>query len=171
MASQPPQPSQPTSSSEQRQPSKLPRSTSSSPNPKSFGNRISNRNSHLPPTPASSRHNARVRKKSRLEPVVEGDAHLLREIHEPPPGDVIPAASPTNTIDASDVDNGSSVRRRASSTALNKQRSLYFERAFGAGRAASDLGSSARDKAVVLAEVKTNVFVSFILFLPFIFLV
>lgn len=98
-----------------------------------------------PPSSIPIRSKAgKSRTKTRLEPVVEGgDARLLREVRQPPPGD-------------------GGVRRRASSPTLSKQRSLYFEQAFGTDRSgdADHVDEGPRERSTVLAEVKTNVFVS-----------
>lgn len=113
----------------------------------------SNRQLPAPPAPAAipeRKARAPAPLPMRLEPVVEGDARLLREIRKPLPGD-------------------GGVRRRGSSPALSRQRSQYFEQVFGSLRddaSGYGYGEGPREKAVVLAEVKTNVFVSFLLQIP-----
>ncbi|KAI6779567.1 uncharacterized protein J7T54_002835 [Emericellopsis cladophorae] len=69
-----------------------------------------------------------------LPPVAEGDAHLLRDVRNPLPGD-------------------SPLRGRGSGPGLSKQRSNYFDKVSGAN------GDTRQGTAVVVAEVKTNVFV------------
>ncbi|KAK7433096.1 hypothetical protein QQZ08_000025 [Neonectria magnoliae] len=76
--------------------------------------------------------------KPSLEPVMEGDQKLLRDIRNPPPGDV------------------TKVARKKSRPELAKKRSLYFEEAF-ASKEKDVLGDTVRDEAIVLAEIKTNV--------------
>lgn len=74
---------------------------------------------------------------------MEGDSHLLRDVRAPLPGDP-----------------GTGVKRRGSSPTLAKQRSAYFEKEFGGERReGSGGGQSVRDRSIVVAEVKTNVFV------------
>ncbi|KAG9253947.1 Tautomerase/MIF superfamily [Emericellopsis atlantica] len=87
-----------------------------------------------PPPIAPLRTPSSRPKQPRLPPVVEGDAHLLRDVRDSPPGE-------------------SSLRRRDSGPGLSKQRSKYFNRVFGAN------GDTRQTRAVVVAEVKTNVFV------------
>lgn len=60
-------------------------------------------------------------------------------------------------------DPGTGVKRRGSSPTLSKQRSAYFEREFGSERrdgGGVGSGESVRGRSVVVAEIKTNVFVS-----------
>ncbi|KAH7001873.1 Tautomerase/MIF superfamily [Ilyonectria destructans] len=75
-----------------------------------------------------------------LEPVMEGDQKLLRDIRTPLPGDV------------------TTVTRKKSRPELAKQRSLYFEEVF-ASKETDLLGDMVRSEAIVLAELKTNVVV------------
>ena len=104
----------------------------------------------------STSHGRRARMPSRLEPVVEGDVRFLREVRQPPPGD-----SRGSTTNTSAIGGHQDRRRRAASPSLSKQRSLYFEQAFGSERSGENEGvdQGPRDRATVLAEVKTNVFV------------
>ncbi|KPM46301.1 hypothetical protein AK830_g355 [Neonectria ditissima] len=78
--------------------------------------------------------------KTSLEPVMEGDQKLLRDIRSPPPGDVTKLA------------------KKKSRPELAKKRSLYFEEAFSS-KDKDALGDTVRDEAIVLAEIKTNVVV------------
>lgn len=75
---------------------------------------------------------------------MEGDQKLLRDIRTPLPGDV------------------TTVTRKKSRPELAKQRSLYFEEVF-TSKETDLLGDMVRSEAIVLAELKTNVVVSFIL--------
>lgn len=75
---------------------------------------------------------------------MEGDAHLLRDVRGPLPGDP-----------------GTNVKRRGSSPALAKQRSAYFEKEFGSERRdGGGMGEGVKGRSMVIAEIKTNVFVS-----------
>ncbi|KAF7546463.1 hypothetical protein G7Z17_g8408 [Cylindrodendrum hubeiense] len=94
-----------------------------------------------PPKPISPERRVKSRmSKPNLEPVMEGDQKLLRDIRTPLPGDV------------------TTVTRKKSRPELAKQRGLYFEDAF-ASKDKDLLGDMVRSEAIVLAELKTNVVV------------
>lgn len=105
-----------------------------------------------PPTPSRSPSLAERRSikprpvPTRLEPVMEGDTRFLRDVQKPQPADPL--------------------KRRGSSPQLVRQRSQqYFEQAFGSRRDGQvvDREERVRAMAMVIAEVKTNVFVCSIL--------
>lgn len=52
------------------------------------------------------------------------------------------------------------MRRRGSSPGLGRQRSRYFEHAFGTSRDTAELEERVKSQAMVIAELKTSVFVS-----------
>lgn len=105
-----------------------------------------------PPPSPSSALNRRARPVPRLEPVFEcsNNASLPRDEHQHPPGDVVTPARPNTSL-----------QRRESFPAMAHQKTPYFEEASSSGEEASAGGQDPRESAVVLAEVKTNVFVSF----------
>ena len=76
-----------------------------------------------------------------LEPVMEGDGRLMRDVHSPPPGDV------------------RKVGRKASGPELSKPRSQYFEEAFRSKPAGDATKETTSASSIVLEEVRTNVFV------------
>lgn len=86
--------------------------------------------------------NASTTMKSSLEPVMEGDGRLMRDVHSPPPGDV------------------RRLGRKASGPELSKQKSQYFEDTFRSKYTSGPHDEGLLLPAVILAEVKTNVFVS-----------
>ncbi|KAH8169556.1 macrophage migration inhibitory factor (MIF) domain-containing protein [Sarocladium implicatum] len=89
-----------------------------------------------------SPHGANVAKKTNLEPVMEGDGRLMRDVHSPPPGDV------------------RRLGRKASGPELSKQRSQYFEEAFRSRHASDARDDAISVSSIILAEIKTNVFVA-----------
>lgn len=90
--------------------------------------------------PTDRRAQSRMNKPS-LEPVLEGDNRLLRDVKTPPPGDV------------------TRMRRKASHPEVSRQRSIYFEDAFASGDR-NYAGDDIRNEAIILVEVKTNVIVN-----------
>ena len=75
-----------------------------------------------------------------LEPVMEGDTRLLRDVWSPPPGDVL-------------------VSRRQSNPEIGRQRSQYFERAF-ATKSHGPQNHPVRANSMILCELKTSAKVS-----------
>ena len=105
-----------------------------------------------PRLPSPSAFNRRPRATSRLEPVVEvgdRDPVLLRDGRLPPPEVIVTPARPANSL-----------QRKESSPILATQRSLPFEGSLGARGETSGVEHGPKERAVVVAEVKTNVFVS-----------
>ncbi|KAK0385748.1 hypothetical protein NLU13_6925 [Sarocladium strictum] len=80
--------------------------------------------------------------KTNLEPVMEGDGRLLRDVHSPPPGDV------------------RRLGRKASGPGLSKKRSQYFEEAFRPKTLAEKQEEGPQMSSFILAEVRTNVFIA-----------
>lgn len=103
------------------------------------------------PSPSSSpqrRATANGRTTStRLEPVLEGDPRLLVDVQQ--------QQRPAPLLLSNDQ-----VRRRGSSPGLGRQRSKYFEQAFGSPRDVPEQEDKVRGQAIVLADLKTNVVVS-----------
>lgn len=79
--------------------------------------------------------------KTNLEPVMEGDGRLTRDIHSPPPGDV------------------RRLGRKASGPELSKKRSQYFEDAFRSKHPGEEKDIVSSLLSTISADVKTNVFV------------
>lgn len=73
---------------------------------------------------------------------MEGDGRLMRDVHSPPPGDV------------------RRLGRKASGPELSKQRSQYFDEAFRSGSLSESKDELLPMSSFILAEIKTNVFVS-----------
>ncbi|KAL6850976.1 hypothetical protein ACO1O0_008102 [Amphichorda felina] len=99
-----------------------------------------------------SAFNRRPRAAPRLEPVVEvgdRDPGLLHDGRLPPPEVTVTPARPANDL-----------QRKESSPILATQQSLPFEEDFGPRGEASDVDHGPKERAVVVAEVKTNVFVA-----------
>jgi len=95
-------------------------------------------------SPTKLSFSERKAQKENMTPSSEGSRHLMRDISRPPPGDVTRSGS----------------NKTKPGLASRRSNINFFEDAFSVGES-SAAKERVRGDAIVLAEVKTNVIVSF----------